>query len=298
MTMTHTDKPARARSTIDLHIHTTASDGTYTPLEAVAAAHASGVEVLGIADHDSLDGIAEALAAGASAGITVVPGVEINTDYSETEAHVLGYFVDHASERLNEVLADIRRRRVERAQEMIARLARLGMHLDEARVRELAGDGSVGRPHVARALVEAGYVKTGGEAFARYIGRGQAAYVPRYRLTPDQAAEAIRAAGGIPVLAHPGKVGDDLLVQALIDQGIEGLECFHVDQGAAQANHYVAMARQQGLVVTGGTDSHGPRSDRPVAIGAVAVPEWVWTQLSAYAAARSCGGRKAQGPKA
>ena len=284
--MTENDRPQRARSTIDLHIHTTASDGTCTPADTVAAAAASGVEVLGIADHDSLDGIADALEAGPPSGVTVVPAVEINTDYGETEAHVLGYFVDHTSVRLNGVLEEIRRRRVERAQEMIARLASLGIRVDEARVRELAGDGSVGRPHVARALVEAGYVQTGGEAFARYIGRGQPAYVPRYRLTPEQAVKAIRAAGGIPVLAHPGKVGDDTLVQALIEQGLEGLECFHVDHSVAHANHYIAMARQQGLVVTGGTDSHGPKSDRPVAIGAVAVPRWVWDELSQYVAAK------------
>ena len=278
--MTQADNLKRAASTIDLHVHTTASDGTLTPEQAVAAAAESGVQVLGITDHDALHGIPAALAAGQRLGVTVVPGVEINTDYGETEAHILGYFVDHTSPGLNAALEDIRRRRLERARNIIARLSALGLGVDEQRVAEIAGDGSVGRPHVARALVEAGYVKTAGEAFARYLGRGRPAYVPRYRLTPQAAAQAIRAAGGLTVLAHPAKVGDDLLVQALIDQGLDGLEAFHCDHSAAQARHYVQLARQRGLLVTGGTDSHGPHSDRPVAIGAVRVPRWVWTYLT------------------
>jgi hypothetical protein len=273
----------RAVSRIDLHIHTSASDGTLGAAEAIAVASQTGVEVVGVADHDTLDGIGPALAAGQQHGVTVVPAVEINTDYGPAEAHVLGYFVDHQSAQLNAVLDDIRRRRLERMREMIVRLDRLGLRLQEGRVLELAGGRSVGRPHVARALVEAGYVRSGGEAFARYIGRGQPAYVPRYRLTPEAAAAAIHAAGGVTVLAHPAKLGDDLLIQALAEQGIEGLEAFHPDQGRAPAGHYVAMARQLRLLVTGGTDSHGPRSDRPVAIGAVAVPDWVWTALRGYA---------------
>jgi predicted metal-dependent phosphoesterase TrpH len=287
MTMNNASSDPRASSPIDLHVHTTASDGTFSPQEAVASAAEVGVEVLGIADHDTLDGLAAALAAGERLGVTIVPGVEINTDYGETEAHVLGYFINHESSDLNGVLEDIRRRRVERAREMIARLGRLGLDVKEDRVRELAAGGSVGRPHVARALVEAGCVRTGAEAFARYIGRGQPAYVPRYRLTPAAAAQAIRAAGGIPVLGHPSKVGDDTLVEALIAQGMEGLEAFHCDHSAAHARHYVSLARQLGVLVTGGTDSHGPYSDRPVAIGSVAVPRWVWEELSAYRAART-----------
>ena len=282
-------------SSIDLHIHTTASDGTISPQEAVAAAAESGVEVLGIADHDTLEGIAAALVAAAPRGVTLVPGVEINTDYGQTEAHVLGYFVDHRSPQLNSVLGDIRRRRIERMRKILARLEGLGMHLEERRVVELAAGGSVGRPHIARARAKAGYVGSGGEAFARLIGRGQAAYVPRYRLTPRAAAEAIRAAGGVTVLAHPSKVGDDKLVQALVEQGIEGLECFHSDHSAAHAAHYVALARQLGVVVTGGTDSHGPHSERPVAIGAVDVPRWVWQELSAYAANHTMGRLAASG---
>lgn len=276
----------RAASAIDLHVHTTASDGTLSPAETVAAAAQSGVRALGIADHDTLEGLAAALAAAQATDVTVVPAVEINTDCGEVEAHVLGYFVDPESAALNGALDGIRQRRVERAQEIIARLRELGLPLDEARVMEISGDGSVGRPHIARALVEAGYVKTGGEAFARYIARGQPAYVPRYRLTAEQAARAIHEAGGVPVLAHPGKIKDDILVQALIEQGIQGLEAFHCDHSVAQSEHYVAMARQLGLLVTGGTDSHGPHSDRPVAVGSVRVPDWVWEDLSAYAEER------------
>jgi len=287
----------RAVSRIDLHVHTTASDGTLGPSETIAIASQTRVEVVGLADHDTLDGIEAALSAGRQHGVTVVPGVEINTDYGPAEAHVLGYFVDHASPQLNEVLQDIRRRRLERAREIIARLDRLGLRLEERRVLELAAGGSVGRPHVARALVEAGYVSSGGEAFTRYIGRGRPAYVPRYRLTPQAAAAAIHAAGGIAVLAHPAKVGDDLLIESLIEQGIEGLEAFHPDHGQAQSRHYVALARQRGLLVTGGTDSHGPHSERPVAIGAVAVPQWVWPTLLEYAsgAARRSGARPRRG---
>lgn len=281
--MTNSDSPGRATSRIDLHIHTSASDGTFDPAQAVAAAAQSGVEVLSITDHDTVDGIAPASAAGTRLGVTVVPGVEINTDYGRTEAHILGYFIDPASTELNRLLQDVRRRRVERAREMLARLRGVGIHIEERRVRELAAGGSVGRPHVARALVEAGHVKTEAEAFARFIGRDRSAYVPRYRLTPEAAAGAIRAAGGVPVLAHPAKVGDDKLVTGLVTQGLAGLEAFHSDHSAARSRHYVALARQLRVLVTGGTDSHGPDSDRPIAIGAVAVPRWVWEELSAYA---------------
>jgi len=281
--MTKNDSPGRATSRIDLHIHTSASDGTFDSGQAVAAAAESEIEVLGITDHDSVDGIAPALAAGRRLGVTVVPGVEINTDYGRTEAHILGYFIDPDSTELNRVLEDVRRLRVERAREIVARLRGVGVHIEETRVAELAAGGSVGRPHVARALVEAGHVKSEAEAFARFIGRGRAAYVPRYRLTPEDATRAIRAAGGVPVLAHPAKVGDDMLVTGLVAQGLEGLEAFHSDHSAARSRHYVALARQLGILVTGGTDSHGPRSDRPIALGAVAVPRWVWEELSAYA---------------
>jgi len=277
--MKSSDRSRAAVSPIDLHIHTTASDGTYTPEEAVAAASESGVEVLGIADHDTLDGIEPALAAGRRLGLTVVPAVEINTDYGETEAHILGYFIDHRSSELEHLCQKIRRLRLERAREMLARLRSLGLRVEEEQVVQLAAGGSVGRPHVARALVQTGCVSTEAEAFARFIGRGQPAYVPRYRLTPQAAAQAIRSAGGIAVLAHPTKVGNDLLVQGLVAQGLDGLEAYHCDHSAAQSRHYVALARQMGVLVTGGTDSHGPHSDRPVAIGAVPVPRWVWAEL-------------------
>lgn len=270
-------------ASVDLHVHTTASDGTYTPGEAVREALAAKVAILGIADHDTIGGIREAEEAARSTGLTLVPGVELSVGAEEYEIHVLGYFVDPEHAGLQDILFRLRNARNLRNERIVARLRELGAPVDLARVKEIAGDGSVGRPHIAKALVEAGHVASQGEAFGRFLARGKPGYVGRDRLTPSEAAEAIRSAGGIPVLAHPGKLGSQRRVEELVDMGMEGLEAFHSDHDEAHVRLLLAIAKERNLLVTGGTDSHGPHSDRPTAIGSVEVPDWVGEQLLARA---------------
>jgi len=267
-----------ALSRIDLHIHTTCSDGTFTPEAAIRESSRLGMRMVAIADHDITDGVAPALAA-APPGLTVVPAVEINTDYEAGEVHLLGYWIDLEHQGLQQELARIRNARLERSRHILQKLAGVGCRISEQRVREIAGEGSVGRPHIAAAMVEAGYVRTISEAFDRFIGRRGVAYVERYRITPEEAVGYLQGAGGIPVLAHPVKVKRPGLIERLIPAGLRGIEAFHSDHTSADAASYVALAQRLGLLVTGGTDSHGPHSDRPVAIGSVPVPDWVGDTL-------------------
>jgi len=266
-------------SPIDLHLHTTASDGTLSPEEMVAEALRLGMQVIAPADHDTVLGVEPALQAAQGRGLVVVPAVEINTDYRGREVHLLGYFVDHSSDDLAGALQALREGRRTRNRAILERLAQLGHPVEEARVEQIAGGESVGRPHIAAALVEAGHAASGQQAFERWLGRGKPAFVPRPRFTPRQAVALIRSAGGIAVLAHPAKGGAEDLIPRLVDAGLQGLEAFHTDHTPGATERYLRLARERGLLVTGGTDSHGPSADRPVAMGSVTVPLWVWDQL-------------------
>ncbi|HUU54208.1 MAG TPA: PHP domain-containing protein [Armatimonadota bacterium] len=268
---------------IDLHVHTSASDGTLSPAEVVAEAAARGVWLLGIADHDTTEGIPPAQEAAAEAGLTLIPSVELSVGAEEHEIHVLGYFVGLADEPLQAVLRTLRGARDGRNERIVARLRELGAPIDLGRVKQIAGDGSVGRPHIAKALLEAGHVASESEAFGRYLARGKPGYVGRERLSPAEAAEAIRRAGGIPVLAHPGKLGSRRRIEEIIDMGMAGVEAFHSDHDEKRVALILEIAKARDLLVTGGSDSHGPHSDRPIAIGSVGIPEWVGERFLASA---------------
>ncbi len=278
-------------SRVDLHVHTTASDGTLSPGAAVRAALASGVSTLGIADHDTTDGISEAQDVARAVGIVLVPGVELSVGQGEREIHVLGYFVDPNEPGIQVALAKLREARDLRNDRIIERLRQLGAPISRERVQEIAGRGSpgglragsLGRPHIAKALVEAGHVSSEGEAFGRYLARGKPGYVGRERLSPAEADEAIKRASGIPVLAHPAKLGARRLIEDLLDQGMEGVEVYHSDHTDGQTEMLLEIAKRRGLLVTGGSDSHGPHSDRPIEIGSVEMPDWVGEQVIARA---------------
>ncbi|HEV8338409.1 MAG TPA: hypothetical protein VGR25_01970 [bacterium] len=257
---------------VDLHTHTTASDGLLTPELLVALARTAGVGVLAVADHDSTDAVDRALAAGAAAGIEVFPAVELNTDVPGTEVHVLGYLLDHHVSWLQDLLSRLREGRVHRAERMVEKLSALGAPIAMERVLAFAGGGSVGRPHVARALVEAGWVRETAEAFNRFIGRNGPAYVERLKVTPGEAVQIIRRAGGVPVLAHPGWLGDDAAVESLLGDGLEGVEAYHPDHSPEMVERYVGVARRHGLLVTGGTDFHGADLATRVPLGSQYVP--------------------------
>lgn len=272
-------------SRADLHVHTTASDGTLTPAQVVDVAAARNLAAVGIADHDTVSGLPAALERAAErrrAGELapeVVPAVEINTDYGPREIHVLGYLVDWESEALAATLSRLREGRLARVERMLGKLESLGFPLDLGRVISLREEGSVGRPHVARAMVEAGYVKTIRDAFDKYLTRGKPAYVERMRFTPLEAVQALSRAEGVPVLAHPGDDATPALIRELCDGGLEGLEVYHPEHDLRQEQLYAAMASEYGLVATGGSDSHGPGLAYGADIGAHGVDYGVVAEL-------------------
>ena len=264
---------APAAGPVDLHTHSTASDGTLAPARLVALAAARGLRVLALTDHDTTAGLAEAAAGAAEHGLRFVPGVELSTHVAAGEVHVLGYFIEPESPALAGALARFREAREGRAQTIVANLAAAGAPVAYERVVELAGGATIGRPHVARALVEAGHAASVQDAFDRYLVRGRPGYVERYRLLPPDAVRLIREAGGVPVLAHPYSAADlDALLPDLIAAGLDGLECYYGDYDDAQRDALLALAARHDLVATGGTDFHGPGLAHSRPLGGVAVP--------------------------
>jgi predicted metal-dependent phosphoesterase TrpH len=256
---------------IDLHTHTDRSDGTFTPSELVHRAAQIGLDVLGLTDHDTTDGLEEAAAAAEEAGIELVPGVEFSAEHRGTSVHVLCYWMDVGDADLQAELARLRDDRFRRGELMVRRLNELGMPVSFERVREIAAGGNIVRPHVAQAMVEAGVVGSEEEAFERWIADGRPAHVPKHALEPLDALALIRAADGLCVLAHPGMWGDQSevpqeLIEAMAGAGMAGLEVDHTDHTPEQRARYRAMAERLGLVPTGGSDCHGTRYD-PIRLG-------------------------------
>lgn len=256
---------------IDLHTHTTASDGLLPPERLLRLAKDAGVGILAVADHDTTDAVDTAAAEGRRLGVEVIPAVEINTDVDTTEVHVLGYYIDHRQPWFQEFLTRLRDGRVDRAARMVEKLNALGISITFERVRAIAG-GAVGRPHVARALIEAGVVKSTEEAFEKYIGRNGPAYIERMKVTPQEAVQIILKAGGIPVLAHPGWGVREEMIPPLVQGGLEGLEVYYPDHTPAMVTRFLEIAAQLHLLVTGGTDFHGGDLATRVGVGSQYVP--------------------------
>ena len=275
---------ARPYSTVDLHLHTTASDGRLTPGETVTLAIERGLRVIAITDHDSTEGVAPAIAAARGTSLEVISGVEINTDTAQGEAHVLGYLLDHENDVLQDRLRDRRRARFERGFGIVRKLEAIGLSVRWERVQEIAGvaeGGAVGRPHVARALVEKGYVTSTQEAFEKYIGRDGPAYVEYEKLTPEEAVGIIRAAGGLAALAHSSTIeGLDRFLAPMITAGLAGLECYYGQYSEETVLGLVAVADRLGLVPTGGSDYHGSEQvTYNATLGGTNVPESVVSRL-------------------
>ena len=265
---------------VDLHSHTTASDGTLAPRELVRLAARHGVRVLAVTDHDSTGGLAEAMDEAKSLPpLEVVPGLEINCDVAGAEVHVLGYCVDWEAAWFQEFLGAQREERRQRVYRIAARLAELGMPIDPEDVFALVKEGSAGRPHVAQAMVDRGYVKSVREAFDRYLSMNGPANVPRRRFTPAEAVGVIRRARGVPVLAHPGLANRDELIPELVEAGLLGLEAFYPEHSAGQITAYREMCARLSLIATGGSDFHGPRVGGARHPGAQPVPESAWLEL-------------------
>ncbi len=266
-----------------MHAHTTASDGELTPAELVRLAFERGLSVLALTDHDTTAGIDAAMGAARGTRLEIIPGVELSADVPEGEVHVLGYCVDWHDAYFQAMLDQFREGRYGRAEKMTQKLAALGAAISFERVKEIAGDASIGRPHVARALLEAGYVASVSEAFEKYIDRNGPAYVERFRLKPEDAVALILRTGGVPVLAHPRDVTD--WIEPLAKAGLLGVEVYYAAYDEPTRANLLRLTKQFGLIATGGSDFHGLNKMAHLsALGEVNVPPEVVGKLKEKAA--------------
>lgn len=267
---------------IDLHTHTTASDGLLPPAGLVEAAAQRGITVLGVTDHDTLDGLHDALSAAKDTGIIVVPGVELSTTIPGPEIHILGYFVDLDDPVLHERLATLARDRVRRIEIVVSQLNAAGYPVDLGAVLAEAEVGSIGRPHVARALIALGAATDMNDAFSRFLRRGTVGWSPRTPFTAEEAVGMLRDNGAIPVLAHPYSTGDPAGMAArLVPAGLRGFEVHYGEYSDEQQAALAAIADRHGLLPTGGSDYHGPKFREGRDLGSVSVPDSVWHNLLA-----------------
>ncbi len=265
----------------DLHTHTKHSDGTFTPSELVDYAAKQGIAVLSLTDHDSVSGIDEAIEAGFRAGVEIIPGIELNTDFKDAELHILGYFIDYKNPDFIKKLSRFRESRVERMRMMIAKLNDSGHEItfDEVRDEALSESGgenvlaSIGRPHLARVMVKRKIVEEERSAFERYIGNGKSCYVEVLnKLSPADAVKFIIEFGGLAVMAHPGLTGCDSVIGELVENGLCGLEVYHSSHDAQTVKKYEKIAAGYGLITTGGSDCHGPKPNMQPYCGMVKLP--------------------------
>ncbi len=276
---------------IDLHLHTTASDGRLAPAQLIARAAAAGAAVVAVTDHDTTDGIDEADAEAARHGLTVVPGIEITAVENGRDVHMLGYFFDRADEKLGAFLAGQRLTRIERIAEIARRLQNLGMPLDvDGMLAAARRDNrrSIGRPALARAMIEAGYVADTRDAFDRWLSPGCPAFVERAGASPEAVSEIVHAAGGLVSLAQPGRTRIDGRLEALRDAGLDAIEVYHPDHDAVAIARYQEAAHRLGALVTGGSDFHADPS-RSVEPGTAHLPRAEWTRLLDASAAHARG---------
>jgi len=248
---------------VDLHLHTTASDGVMSPSEIVRYAKAKGLQAIAITDHDTIEGLEEGLSEGKRIGFEVIPGIEISAGHSPGSMHLLGFFLDIDHPLLNERLGYLQKARAERNPKIAEKLNQLGVDLTYDEVLKVSGGGQVGRPHFAQVLLDKGYVRSFQEAFERFLKKGAPAYVDKFRFTAKEALHFISEARGIAVLAHPNTLGmsryselENLLLQ-LVEEGLRGLEVYYPEHSASEVAQYKTLAERYGLLMTGGTDYHG-----------------------------------------
>ncbi|MDI6689010.1 MAG: PHP domain-containing protein [Actinomycetota bacterium] len=264
---------------VDLHLHSTASDGAFSPEELVKFAVKLDFTAIAITDHDSIDGIVPALRRAGDFDIEVIPAVELSSDLEGRDIHFLGYFIDYKQEWFLKHLSKLRQARYERAVKMVERLQEMGLEIALKDVLQEAGKGAVGRAHVARVMVKQGCIDSIEEAFERYIGRKAPCYIEKYVYTPKDVIKLIKRLGGIAILAHPGLSQVDEKIPEFIRYGIQGLEVYHSNHTPDDVRKYSKMAREYGLVITGGSDCHGLGSSRGLIMGSVRVPDEVVENL-------------------
>jgi predicted metal-dependent phosphoesterase TrpH len=280
--------PQDVDARIDLHLHSTRSDGRLEPGAVIAAAAEKGLKAVALTDHDTLAGIPEAKRAAEERGLPFVPGLEFSCYDDFGSTHLLGYFVDPEHAELAEYLERAREQRAERASAIVEKLNRLGVEVTyDSVAAQATPDGLIARPHVARALMEGGWVRSYTEAFDRFLAAGQPAYVPTWRIGPAEGIHRIHEAGGLAVLAHPGRSHDDTVIRRLAEAGLDGLEILHPDHGPLEVRRLRRLAAELGLLETGGSDWHGPHDGRRGQLASQPVPyEWYERLREAAPAAR------------
>lgn len=267
----------------DLHCHTTASDGTLSPTELVRLAKEIGLKAIGITDHDTIQGWNEAEEAGNRYGVEILKGIELNTDWQGVEVHILGYEIRSDNSSLRKQLSQLRQARRNRMLQILQQLEKIGIRIFPEDVEKFALGESIGRPHIAQTLVEKGYVSSIKEAFDRYIGYGAPAYVPRFKLTPEEGIHMIREAEGVAVLAHPGVHHLETSIPIFVKQGLQGVEVSHSEHTLEDEIRYRKVALHYDLIMTGGSDFHGEARKPGVKLGGWGAPFWVVRQIKELA---------------
>ncbi len=255
----------------DLHVHTFYSDSTFSPEEVVSCAKDKGLSAIAICDHDSVDGIEPSKQVGDILGVEIIPAIELAVEKSDAEIHILGYFIEWQADWLRKKLKELQDFRVTRIHKMVEHLKDRHIEIDPNDVFKLSGKGSVGRLHLAQALLRSGKIKSFKEAFDKYIGFLKPCYVSNMRFSPQEAIDLLLKAGGVPVLAHPNVMGKDEYIPELIEYGLRGIEVYHTDHKQSAVKRYEELAKDHNLIMTGGSDCHGLGKGR-VLLGGVRVP--------------------------
>lgn len=271
---------------IDLHIHTTCSDGVYSPKEIVEKAHQLDLNVIAITDHDCVKGYRQGRTYANKYGIEIIPGVEISTYYNDYELHILGYFINVKNRNLKVMLRFLQAGRYKRAEKIVKNLNKFGIRINIKDIyKQSAKSGVIGRPHIANAMLEGGYIGNYNDAFVDYIGNDGPAYVQKPSYTPAQVINIVHSAGGATILAHPGILNNDFLIPDLVDMGLDGLEAFHPFHSSVQRDTYLMLAEKYNLLVTGGSDFHGINKAHDI-LGKAVLKEKYFQKLKDYCAAK------------
>ncbi len=255
----------------DLHVHTNASDGLLSPKEVVRWAQLKRIKAVAITDHDTVMGIEAAIKAAYNTNVEIVPGIEFSAELNDEEVHILGYYMDYKAQSLTSILEEIHNSRHDRAARMIEKLNSAGLNISLKQVEGIAEDGIIGRPHIARALIENGYIQNIKEAFDNYIGKGEFAYVDRYKISCQDAIKLIKDLGGVSVLAHPGLLKNSSILTSIFDMGINGIEVYHSKHNEETVAKMLCIAHARKLIVTGGSDCHGMFINNEPILGNVSV---------------------------
>ncbi|MEO0074935.1 MAG: PHP domain-containing protein [candidate division WOR-3 bacterium] len=259
------------RKYCDLHIHSNFSDGLLTPEEIVMIAKEKQLDAIAIVDHDAVAGIEPAIQAGKKINLEIIPALELSCLLNENDIHIIGYYIDYRNKKLNEIVNNIQQKRIERAKKIVEKLTEQGADIEIERVLELAGNGAVGRPHIAQALLEEGHINSYDEAFWKYIGYHCPAYVPKEKLAPQDAIKLIKEFGGVAILAHPMSYNNRGIINYLIEMGIQGLEVWRCEHSENEINYLSNLIKTHHLIATGGSDCHGGRKGK-ILIGELKIP--------------------------